>query len=68
MVDKVLEYEYDENEYTFIIMCKSCKPRVSSILLRNQGTIETKREAAIRSYKVYGTTVLSKLYEDDETV
>ena len=55
----------DVNDYTFIIMCKGCKPLVSSLVLENQGTFETKREAAIRSYKVYGITVLSKLYEDD---
>ena len=56
----------DENDYSFIIMCKGCKLLVSGMVLENQGTFETKREAAIRSYKVYGTTVLSKLYEDDE--
>ena len=56
----------DANGYTFIIMCKGCRPLVSSLVLENQGTFETKREAAIRSYKVYGTTVSSRLYEDDE--
>ena len=56
----------DNNGYTFIIMCKGCKALVSSLVLENMGTFETKREAAIRSYKVYGTTVTSKLYEDDE--
>ena len=55
----------DENGYTFIIMCKGCKALVSSIVLENQGTFETKREAAIRAYKVYGTTAAAKLYEDD---
>ena len=56
------------NGYTFIIMCKGCRSLVSSMVLENQGTFETKREAAIRSYKVYGTTVPSMLYEDDEKV
>ena len=55
----------DENDYSFIIMCKGCKALVSSLVLENQGTFETKRESAIRSYKVYGTTVSSRLYEDD---
>lgn len=55
----------DKNNYSFIIMCKGCKPLVSSLVLEKQGTFETKREAAIRSYKVYGTTTAAKLYEDD---
>ena len=55
----------DENKYTFIIMCKGCKALVSSLVLENRGTFETKREAAIRAYKVYGVTTTAKLYEDD---
>ena len=55
----------DENDYTFIIMCKGCKALVSSLVLQNRGTFETKRESAIRSYKVYGITAAAKLYEDD---
>ena len=46
-------------------MCKGCKALVSSFVLENYGKFETKREAAIRSYKVYGTTVSGRLYEDD---
>lgn len=56
----------DANRYSFIIMCKGCKALVSSMNLENRGTFETKRDAAIRSYKVYGTTIRSKLYEDDK--
>ena len=56
----------DKNDYTFIIMCKGCKALVSSLILKTRGTFETKRESAIRSYKVYGITVAEKLYEDDE--
>ena len=55
----------DENDYTFIIMCKGCRSLVSSLVLENRGSFETNRESAIRSYKVYGTTVASRLYEDD---
>lgn len=55
----------DNNDYTFIIMCKGCKALVSSLVLENRGKFETKRDSAIRSYKVYGTTVTSRLYEDD---
>ena len=55
----------DENGYTFIIMCKGCKTLVSSLVLQRCGTFETKRESAIRAYKVYGITTTAKLYEDD---
>ena len=55
----------DQNDYTFIIMCRGCKALVSSLVLEKRGSFETKREASIRSYKVYGTTVRRKLYEDD---
>ena len=55
----------DENDYTFIIMCKGCKALVSSLVLQKRGAFETRRESAIRSYKVYGITVTAKLYEDD---
>ena len=55
----------DENDYSFMIMCKGCKALVSSLVLENYGKFETKRESAIRSYKVYGTTVPGRLYEDD---
>lgn len=55
----------DANGYSFIIMCKGCKELVSSLVLQKCGTFETKRESAIRAYKVYGITTTSKLYEDD---
>ena len=55
----------DDNDYSFIIMCKGRKALVSSLVLENYGKFETKRESAIRSYKVYGTTVPGRLYEDD---
>jgi len=46
-------------------MCKGCKALVSGLVLENQGSFETRRESAIRSYKVYGITVSGRLYEDD---
>ena len=55
----------DDNGYTFIIMCKGCKALVSGLVLENQGSFESRRESAIRSYKVYGITVPGRLYEDD---
>ena len=57
---------YMENEgYAFIIMVKGCKDLVSSLVLEHRNTFETNREYSIRSYRVYGKTVKSKLYEDD---
>ena len=56
----------DDNGYTFIIMCKGCKDLVSSLIQQVKGSFETKRSASIRSYKAYGTTVISKLYDDDK--
>ena len=55
----------DKNGYTFIIMCKGCKSLVSSLVLSKRDTFETKREAAVRAYRVYGGTATAKLYEDD---
>lgn len=57
----------DKNGYSFIIMCKGCKTLVSSMILEKRGSFETKRDAAIRSYKVYGMTTTARLYEDDTT-
>ena len=57
---------YMESEgYAFIIMVKGCKELVSSLVLDHRNTFETNREHSIRSYRVYGKTVKSKLYEDD---
>ena len=37
----------DKNKYTFIIMCKGCRALVSSLVLENRGSFETKREATL---------------------
>jgi transposase len=55
----------ESNKYAFIIMVKGKKDLVSTLVEENLGTFETKRDCAIRSYRVYGKTVKSKLYEDD---
>ena len=57
----------DKNGNPFIMMVKGCKSLVSSLVLQNAGTFETKRSCDIRAYKVYGKTVSSPLYEDDTT-
>ena len=55
----------DTNRYEFVIMVKGCKDLVSSLVLQNRNTFESKRDCAIRAYRVYGTTVSAKLYDDD---
>lgn len=55
----------DDHGYSFIMMVKGCKELVSSLVLEKYGSFETKRDNLIRSYRVYGTTVKRKLYEDD---
>lgn len=55
----------EKNGYEFIIMAKGCKSLVSEIIREIRNSFETSRSCSIRSYKVYGTTVKKKLYEDD---
>lgn len=55
----------DANRYSFIIMTKGCKALVASIVDSIRNTFETDRKCTIRAYKAYGTTVTSRLYEDD---
>ena len=55
----------EENGYAFVIMVKGQKELVSSLVREHRGTFETDRDCSIRSYRVYGKTVMSKLYEDD---
>lgn len=56
----------DDNKFSFVIMVKGCKVLVSEKILELKNTFETNRDNSIRSYRVYGTTVKSKLYEDDK--
>ena len=53
----------EENGYAFIIMVKGRKELVSSLVLEHRNTFETSRANAIRSYRVYGKTVMARLYE-----
>lgn len=55
----------EENGFAFVIMVKGRKKLVSSLVEANLNTFETVRSCAIRSYRVYGKTVRSKLYEGD---
>ena len=55
----------DENGYSFIIMVKGMKDLVSALVASRIHTFETSRECAIRTYRVYGTTVKARLYADD---
>ena len=55
----------EENKYSFIMMAKGCKKLVSRLVQENRGSFETDRDCGIRTYRVYGKTILTKLYEDD---
>lgn len=55
----------EENGFSFILMVKGRKELVSSLVEANRNTFETERNCSIRSYRVYGKTVKSRLYEDD---
>lgn len=57
----------DKNGYSFIIMVKGCKKLVSVLVAQHRNTFETDREYAIRAYRVYGKTVMARLYEDDSS-
>ena len=46
-------------------MAKGCKSLVTSMVNSIRNTFETDRKCLIRTYKVYGTTITSRLYEDD---
>lgn len=56
----------DAHDYPFIIMIKGCKALVSFLVEENLHSFETDRDCSIRAYKVYGKTVVGKLYEDDD--
>lgn len=55
----------EENGHAFVIMVKGQKELVSSLVQEHRNTFETDRSCNIRTYRMYGKTVLSKLYEDD---
>ena len=57
----------DRNHFSFIIMVKGCKALVSSLVMEYRNTFETRRDCAIRAYKVYGMTARARLYEDDSS-
>lgn len=57
----------EDNGYAFVIMVKGRKSLVSELITAHRNSFETDREYAIRSYRVYGKTIIAKLYEDDMT-
>ena len=55
----------DARHYEFIIMAKGCKSLAASMVDSVRNRFESDRRCVIRAYKVYGTTIISRLYEDD---
>ena len=56
----------DEYGYSFVIMIKGMAKLVNTLVLKNKGRFEKERKYSIRKHHVYGFTVKSKLYPDDE--
>ena len=56
----------DEYGYSFVIMVKGMAKLVNTLVLKNKGGFEEERKYSIRKHHVYGFTVKSKLYLDDE--
>ena len=56
----------DEYGYSFVIMVKGMAKLVNTLVLKNKGHFEEERKYSIRKHHVYGFTVKSKLYLDDE--
>lgn len=56
----------DEYGYGFVIMVKGMAKLVNTLVLKNKGRFEEERKYSIRKHHVYGYTVKSKLYLDDE--
>jgi hypothetical protein len=59
-----IEY-MDECGYSFVIMVKGCANLVKDLIDQRAGSFEKKRAAFIPEYKIYGTTVKSKLRASD---
>ena len=55
----------EENGHAFILMVKGHKDLVSALVKEHRNTFETERSCCIRAYRIYGKTVMAKLYEDD---
>lgn len=56
----------DEYGYSFVIMVKGMAKLANTLILKNKGRFEEERKYSIRKHHVYGFTVKSKLYLDDE--
>ena len=56
----------DEYGYSFVIMVKGMAKLVNTLVLKNKGRFEEERKYSIRKHHVYGITVKSKLYLDDD--
>lgn len=56
----------DDNGYNFVMMVKGCADLVRSLVKTVKGTFENKRQHNIRQFKVYGTTIQDKLFQDDK--
>jgi len=56
----------DSCGYDFVIMMKGMASLASELVLENKGRFEESRKNLIKHHYVYGTTVVRKLYADDD--
>ena len=55
----------DRGNYEFVIMLKGMAALVKNLVQTAMGTFENNRECYVPHYKIYGTTVKGKLFEND---
>lgn len=56
----------DENRMPFVIMAKGNAKFINGFVKEVQGTFEEERKKRINKYKVYGTTLRTKLFPSDD--
>lgn len=56
----------DQHGYSFLIMVKGMKDLVRSAVLDHRGTFESSRAKYIEQYDLYGITMETKLFDNEE--
>ncbi len=58
----------DREGYAFIIMLKGRRKVLEKAVDETKGSFETKSSCYIKSYKVYGTTIKGKIFDEDDCI
>ncbi|MDI9469566.1 MAG: transposase [Bacillota bacterium] len=56
----------DEKGFFFLLMIEGSKALVSDLIVKHRHSFESRRDCSIRPWRVHGTTIASKLYEEDK--